>query len=100
MPNLTHVPLLVFISRAASHQAQLMDDALRELRDAALRVGLLVEPEVVDVMEDPELTEQHNVIATPTIVRLDKHPLRQLIGLPEPFSMLRLLRDLEEDRPI
>ena len=51
---------------------------LRRICDAHL-VGR-VDLEVVDIYQQPELTEEHQVVAVPTLLRLQPLPLRQIIG--------------------
>lgn len=36
--------------------------------------------EIIDVYENPEATREHQVIATPTLVKILPEPLRRIIG--------------------
>ena len=36
--------------------------------------------EVIDVIEHPELAARDNILATPTLVKYDPHPVRRIIG--------------------
>jgi circadian clock protein KaiB len=38
------------------------------------------EIEIVDVLEQPQLAEEHKILATPTLVRTSPPPLRRIIG--------------------
>ena len=38
------------------------------------------ELEVIDVLEQPNLAEEHNILATPTLVREFPEPIRKVIG--------------------
>lgn len=35
---------------------------------------------VIDVMREPELAEEHHILATPTVIRLSPLPQRRVIG--------------------
>ena len=51
---------------------------LRRICDAHLAGR--VELEVVDIYQQPELAEEHQVVAVPTLLRLRPLPQRQVIG--------------------
>lgn len=61
-------------------------------RVCAERLPGKVDFEVVDIYQQPELTERNQVIATPTLVRLLPLPVRRVIGdLSETERVLRSL---------
>ncbi len=39
-----------------------------------------VEFEIIDVLEHPEFAEDDNVLATPTLIRLQPLPIRKIVG--------------------
>jgi circadian clock protein KaiB len=48
--------------------------------------------EVVDVYADPDATREHQIVATPTLVKVRPEPVRRLIGdLSDPARLLSLL---------
>ena len=51
---------------------------LRRICDA--RLAGRVDLEVVDIYQQPELAERHQVVAAPTLLRLRPLPLRRVIG--------------------
>lgn len=51
---------------------------LRRLCESRLSGGYQID--VVDVTEQPELAEQHRILATPAVLRLSPLPRRQVIG--------------------
>lgn len=38
------------------------------------------ELEIVDIYQQPELAEEHQVVAAPTLLRLEPPPLRRIVG--------------------
>ena len=51
-----------------------------------------VDFEIVDIYQQPHLTEQDQVVAAPTLVKLAPEPLRRIIGdLSEEHRVLRAL---------
>jgi circadian clock protein KaiB len=76
---------------ARSRQAEANLRALCEARIAGF-----YELEIVDVVERPDLAEEDNVIATPTVIRLAPLPRRRVIGdLPDP-SLVATALDLPD----
>ncbi|MFG3253667.1 circadian clock KaiB family protein [Streptomyces sp. NPDC048172] len=51
---------------------------LRTLCDAR-HLGVY-EIEVIDVVDEPELAEEHHILATPTVIRHSPLPQRRVIG--------------------
>ena len=48
--------------------------------------------EVVDVLENPELAERDQVLATPTLIRREPPPLRRLVGdLADPEKLVSMI---------
>jgi circadian clock protein KaiB len=73
-------------------------DSSRALLDGAL--GDRYELEVIDILENPELAEGDEVIATPTLVRKRPLPLRRVVGkLSNPQKVLSML-GIEPQEPV
>ena len=53
----------------------------------------LVDLEVIDLYQQPELAERYQVVAAPTLVKLQPLPVRRIIG--DLSQMDRVLRGLE-----
>jgi circadian clock protein KaiB len=68
---------------------------VEELRD---RVDAELSFEIVDVLEQPDVADEHSVLATPTLVRLAPEPEYRLIG--DLSRADDLLRYLLPDHPI
>jgi circadian clock protein KaiB len=59
----------------------------RSIRAVELVRGLIAEYsngearlEIVDVLEEPEIAEQHKILATPTLIRAAPGPERRIVG--------------------
>jgi circadian clock protein KaiB len=54
---------------------------------------------VVDVLDEPQVAEAHNVIATPTVVRVAPAPQRRVLGdLSDPTKLLQALDIVPDQR--
>jgi circadian clock protein KaiB len=69
--------LTLFVSGASDSSAHAITN-VREICDAHLSGRH--ELNIVDLHQEPALAEQHNVLATPTLVRDHPLPLRMLVG--------------------
>jgi circadian clock protein KaiB len=36
--------------------------------------------EIIDVIDKPELAERDNILATPTLIKIEPYPVRRIIG--------------------
>ena len=89
----TPLTLRLYVSgQALNSRAAIRNlEALRELLSDAVAV------EVVDVRERPELAEEDRILATPTLVRLTRTPVRKIIG--DLSDTERVLMRLEIESP-
>ena len=79
--------LRLFVAGNTTRSRRAIENLRRICADhPARRIDL----EVVDIFQQPELAEQHQVIATPTLVKLLPLPVRRIIGdLSETDRVLR-----------
>ena len=56
------------------------DEAQKHVDEICRLLGEKCEVEVVDTIAEPERAEQDNVLATPTLIRLDPLPERRVLG--------------------
>lgn len=88
--------LRLFVAGTTAHSLRAIEN-LRRICAVHLPDG--VDVEIVDIYQQPELAEQHQVIAAPTLVKLLPPPLRRIIGdLSEESRVLRGL-DLPTPQP-
>jgi circadian clock protein KaiB len=73
----SRVVLTLYVSGASPHSAAAVD-TLSRLCDAELPG--LVDLDVVDVRDDPELVVRDNILAIPTLIRRLPLPERRLVG--------------------
>ena len=71
------VSLTLFVSGASEPSAHAIAN-VREICDAHLSGRYQLN--IVDLHQEPALAEQHNILATPTLVRDHPLPLRMLVG--------------------
>jgi circadian clock protein KaiB len=71
------VSLTLFVSGASESSAHAIAN-VREICDAHLSGRHQLN--IVDLHQEPALAEQHNILATPTLVRDHPLPLRMLVG--------------------
>jgi circadian clock protein KaiB len=69
--------LTLFVSGASNSSAQAITN-VRAICDAHL--GGRYHLDIVDLNQEPSLAEQHNVLATPTLVKDHPLPTRMLVG--------------------
>jgi circadian clock protein KaiB len=69
--------LTLFVSGASDSSARAITN-IREICDAHLKGRHQLN--IVDLNQEPDLTSQHNVLATPTLVKDHPLPLRMLVG--------------------
>ena len=69
--------LTLFVSGASDSSARAITN-IREICDAHLHGRH--ELNIVDLNQEPGLTSQHNVMATPTLIKDHPLPLRMLVG--------------------
>ena len=69
--------LRLFVAGTTAHSLRAVEN-LRRICDAHLagRVDL----EIIDIYQQPELAERHQVVAAPTLVKVLPPPLRRIIG--------------------
>lgn len=56
------------------------DEAQQHVEEICRLLGEKCEVEVVDTITEPERAEQDNVLATPTLIRLDPLPTKRVLG--------------------
>lgn len=78
MSSANELVLLLFVT---GHTVR-SERAMRSLRAVCEPVAAEVDLQltVVDVLEQPELAEQHRVLATPTLLRLRPEPVKRVLG--------------------
>ena len=64
----------LYVGRTGAAEAQVHVDEVCRL------LGEQCEVEVVDAIAEPERAEQDNVLATPTLIRLDPLPTKRILG--------------------
>jgi circadian clock protein KaiB len=69
--------LTLFVSGASDSSARAITN-IREICDAYLKGHHQLT--IVDLNQEPALTSQHNVLATPTLIKDHPLPLRMLVG--------------------
>ncbi len=69
--------LTLFVSGASDSSARAIAN-IRELCDVHLRGRHQLN--IVDLNQEPALTSQHNVMATPTLIKDHPLPMRMLVG--------------------
>ena len=69
--------LRLFIAGSSARSRRTIETLRRILRE---RLEGRVDLEIVDIYQQPELAERHQVIAAPTLLRLHPEPVRRLIG--------------------
>jgi circadian clock protein KaiB len=69
--------LTLFVSGASDSSARAITN-IREICDAHLKGRHQLN--IVDLNQEPALTSQHNVLATPTLIKDHPLPLRMLVG--------------------
>ncbi|MEU6677929.1 circadian clock KaiB family protein [Streptomyces sp. NPDC046853] len=62
----------------ATERSDAAQSNLRTLCDS--RLVDMYELDVIDVIEQPELAEEHHILATPTVIRRTPLPQRRVIG--------------------
>ena len=76
-PDPVRYALRLFVAGTTAHSLRAIRN-LRRICDAHLAGR--VELEVVDIYQQPELAEAHQVVAVPTLLRLRPLPQRLIIG--------------------
>lgn len=57
------------------------EQALINVRRLVAELNLDVhELEIIDILEQPERAEEENLLATPTLIKVDPPPMRRVIG--------------------
>jgi circadian clock protein KaiB len=71
--------------------------AIRALKDICERSrGADFDVEVIDIAANPQLAEEHRVLATPMLVKLAPEPVKRLIGELSDEGKVLLALDLED----
>lgn len=82
--------LRLFIAGTTANSRHAIEN-LRRICDAHLAGQ--VDLEIIDIYQQPELAEQHQIVAAPTLVKVLPLPLRRIIG--DLAHEQRVLRGLE-----
>lgn len=67
----------LYIAGQSAKDELIVDNVTQILRD---EYGTGYQLEITDVIEHPELATRDNILATPTLVKYDPHPVRRIIG--------------------
>jgi circadian clock protein KaiB len=87
--------LRLFVAGSSARSLRTIHD-LRQLCHHAL--GGVVDLEVVDIYQQPDLAERDRVVAAPTLLRLSPSPVRRLVGdLSDEQRVLSMIMQPGED---
>ncbi|UCC12931.1 MAG: circadian clock protein KaiB [candidate division WOR-3 bacterium] len=67
----------LYIAGQSAKDELIVDNVTQILKD---EYGTGYQLEVIDVIEHPELATRDSILATPTLVKYDPHPVRRIIG--------------------
>lgn len=73
--------------------------AIVNLRKICARLGEHCTMQVIDVLEDPRLAEEAQILATPTVIREQPAPVRRIIGDLSDVDKVMLGLDLQPRHP-
>lgn len=74
------IKLRLFISRNSQAAVRARDNLKAVCDDPAVQRRHDIELEIINVEESPELTEEDNVLVTPTLLKKLPEPVRRMVG--------------------
>ncbi len=69
--------LTLYVTGRSARSAQAIGNLHRICQE---KMGGDCDVTIIDVLEDPDLAEEHKIIATPTLIKSSPWPVRRIIG--------------------
>ena len=90
------VSLKLFVAGKTSRSRQAIEGIRSAFEETLSEKGTL---EIIDLLEQPQLAEEAQVLATPTLIRLFPTPVRRLIGDLSDGKKAFALLELGDEKP-
>ena len=91
------VVLRLYVSGHTTRSEQALANARRLLSQPG---AAAVDLEVIDILQHPELAEEENLLATPTLIKVAPPPIRRVIGDLSDMQAVSDALGLSQDAPL